>query len=1082
MQCDACRHENELGARFCSACGAPLPSPAPAARPRPYTPRYLVEKILTSRGALEGERKPVTVLFADVVRSMELAERLDPEDWHRMLDRLFRILADSVHRYEGTINQYTGDGIMAIFGAPVAHEDHAERACAAALELEHELGILAQAVRGESGLDLAVRMGLNSGEVIVGRIGDDLRMDYTAQGPVVGLAARVQQLAPPGGTSVTEHTAQLVAGFFDLLDRGEHRLKGASTPVRVFDLRGRGPIHSRLERSRARGFSRFVGRAPEIALLEGALRDARAGRPRAVLIVAEPGVGKSRLCHEFLTRSPGLTVHYARAFSHGRMLPFHAIVELARSLFGVDADSPAAHVRDAVGHALAGAPSVDPTARALWLDLLGAADPGAAASELEPEARRARLFRSLGDLIRARARHDLTVLWLEDLHWLDAASEAAAQMLTEHLIGPESSDCRVLLLATARPEYRAGWWARAERLPLAPLTAHDSSALLDDWLGSDPALARLRERIEARARGNPLFVEEIARSLVERGAVRGQRGAYAPADAGGEIALPETVQAVLASRIDRLEPRDKHVLQTAAVIGLDVSTDLLRAVLALPEPELTASLERLATAELLGPGDLPGHHAFRHPLTHEVAYRTLLRDRRSRTHARVARALLAIHGSVAPRHAALLAHHFEEAGEALEAARWHEQAGRRVARSDPADGAGHCRRVTTLVEGLPESRETLMLALTSRIALLEIGRIAGIDEGEARALFEQGRAVVDRLGDRDGHAFLLTSYGRLCGLQGDVTQYLACAERAAALLHGSSDATIAFEMHTVLAHARLAVGHLDAAQATAAQALSQLTRAAGLRHALGRSTAPALCRIWWALASAYRGNADEARTSLEALLAEEEDGLHALYGTRGFLCEVLRLQGDLPGALVHGRRAVELAEERGSPFSRVEAATFLAAAELDAGHVVRAATMLEVALGLARTRRAALWYEPRILATLADARRTAGDRSGARALLADARAAVALGRGWRLGACDVELACVRLFASEAIPDHASAQAARASLDALAAALGAAAYRRMADHERTAGVTGSPVRPTGASPSSSSRPRRPSELQGGQDAR
>jgi hypothetical protein len=484
------------------------------------------------------------------------------------------------------------------------------------------------------------------------------------------------------------------------------------------------------------------------------------------------------------------------------------------------------------------------------------------------------------------------------------------------------------------------------------------------------------------------------------------------------------------------------------VVGHDVPTELLRAVVGLPGAELAASLERLVTAELLAPAGLLGEHAFRHPLTHEVAYRTQLLDRRVGTHAAVARGLLAIHGSAAPAHAALLAHHFEEAREHLEAARWHERAGRRVARSDPAQGARHCRRVTALLAALPESRETLTLELTSRIALLEIGRIAGIEERLAQDLFEEARAVAERLGDRAGHAFLLTSYGRLCGLAGDVAQYLACAELAAELAQGSDDAVLAFEMRTVLAHAQLAVGRLDPARTTAGRALAELARVAGLREALGHSTAPAFCRIWWALASAYLGKAADAQTGLEALLADEKDeALHALYGTHGFLCEVLRLGGDLPGALAHGRRAVALAEERGSPFSRVEAAAFLGAAELAAGDVAAATRALDAALRLERTRHTALWYEPRILATLADARLAAGDRSGAHALLAEARATVERGRGWRLSACDVEFAEIRLLASEPDPDRAALERALASVDALAAELGADPYRRMAELER-----------------------------------
>jgi class 3 adenylate cyclase/tetratricopeptide (TPR) repeat protein len=1048
MTCLSCGHENPAEAKFCNDCGARLGGLAAAPDPRAYTPRHLVEKILAHKSALEGERKPVTVLFADVARSMELAERVDPEEWHRLLDRLFRILADGVHRYEGTVNQYTGDGIMALFGAPIAHEDHAQRACAAALEMARELRALAEDVRRESGLDFAVRMGLNSGEVVVGRIGDDLRMDYTAQGHVVGLAARVQQLAPSGGVSMTGQTARLVSGFFDLVDRGEHRVKGATASVRVFELRGQGPIRTRFDRSRARGFSRFVGREHELARLEEALREAESGRPNVLLITAEPGAGKSRLCHEFIERARGVPLYYARALSHGRMLPFHAIAELGRGLFGVGPDASAVDVRAAVTRASMSGPSLDAIALAFWLELLGAPDSGLAPSEVEPEARRARLFQSLCELIDARARREPMLLWVEDLHWLDPASEAALEMLTRRLLAGESRGSRALLIATARPDFQPMWSARLVHLSLAPLGAEHASALLDDWLGTDPTLAPLRARIEARARGNPLFIEEMARSLVESGALRGQRGAYVPAAPIEEAVLPETVQAVLASRIDRLSAGDKDVLRAAAVIGRDVPTELLRAVVDLPGPELTASLERLATAELLAPAELPSATTFRHPLTQEVAYRTQLLDRRRRTHARVARALLAIHGAAAPGHAAILAHHFEEGGERLEAARWHEQAGRRVARNDAADGAGHCRKVATLLAGLPESRDTLTLELTSRIALLEIGRLAGIEEGESRELFEAARAVAGRLGDTRGHAFLLTSYGRLCGLAGDVMRYLECAERAAELAAMSDDGTLAFEMSAVLAHAQLAVGRLDGSRATATQALAELDRLPGLREALGRSTAPALCRIWRALASAYLGQPAEAHAELESLLADEsERGLEALYGTHGFLCEVLRLRGDLGGALAHGRRAVELAEERGSLFFRVEAAVFFATAALAAGDVATATSALEAALGLTRTRRTALWYEPRILAALAEARLAAGDRSGARALLEDARELVERGRGWRLSACDVALARVRLLASEPVPDRGAVEDALDSLETLAAELGADTYQRIAGMER-----------------------------------
>ena len=1044
MKCGSCGHDNPAGARFCNDCGGPLAASPGAPEPRAYTPRHLVEKILASQSALRGERKLVTVLFADVVRSMELAERLDAEEWHRLLDRLFRILSDGVHRYEGTINQYTGDGIMALFGAPIAHEDHAQRACATALHLARELGDLARDVRRERGLELAVRMGLNSGEVVVGRIGDDLRMDYTAQGHVVGLAARVQQLAPPGGVAVTESTARLAAGFFDFEERGEQRLKGASVPVRVFELRGRGQIRTRLDRSRARGFSRFVGRERELALLDRALRESQAGRPAVVLISSEPGAGKSRLCLEFVERVDGTAIHHVRALSHGRTLPLHAIVALARSLFGIGEGAAPAEIRDAVRRGL-GSPPPGPTVADAWLELLGASD--GTPSGLDPETRRARLLRSLLALIQARARGAPLLIWMEDLHWLDPASDATLRMLTEHLLAPESAGNRILLLATTRPEYQPGWSPQVERLSLAPLAARDSRILLDDWLGPDAALAPLRAQIEARARGNPLFVEEMVRSLVERGVLRGERGACtlsAPAD---EVTLPQTVQAVLASRLDRLADRDKDVLQAAAVLGEDVPTELLRAALGLPAAELAASLDRLTRAELLAPTESAGRHVFRHPVTQEVAYRTQLLDRRRGTHAAIARALLTMEAPDPTTQAALLAHHFDEAGERLEAARWHEQAGRRVARSDPADGARHCRRVITLLAAVPESPETLTLELTSRIALLEIGRLAGIEEADALSLFDEARAVAERLQDDAGHAFLLASYGRLCGLTGDVARYLVCAQRATELAEGA-DALFALEMRAVLAHAQLGAGRLALACATAERALADVARAERLREAVARSTAPGLCRVWWALASVHLGQAAEAEAALEALLAEEGDpALQTLYGTHGVLCEVLRLRDDVPAAVAHGRRAAELAEERGSVLSQVEAAAFLGAATLAAGDLPGATSVLERALALARDRRTALWYEPRLLATLADAKLAGGDLVTARALLSQACDLVARGRGWRPGALDVARARVHLTAAEAASPPAAIEGALATLDALADELGSEPYRRIAALER-----------------------------------
>ncbi len=324
--------------RFCLECGHALAQSAPPDRdPRTYTPTHLADKILQSKSAIEGERKQVTVLFADVKGSMELAESLDPEEWHALLDRFFQILTEGVHRFEGMVNQYTGDGIMALFGAPIAHEDHARRACYAALHLSDELRRYGIELRLERGLSFSVRMGLNSGDVVVGKIGDDLRMDYTAQGHTVGLAARMQEIAEPGRIYLTRELARLVEGYFVVDDLGESSIKGVREPVQVHELQGIGQLRTRLDASRARGFSRFVGRAEETQLLETALGRAEKGNPQIIGFVGEPGVGKSRLCFEFLERcrARGIMTYETTGVAHGKAIPLLPMLKLFRAFFGI---------------------------------------------------------------------------------------------------------------------------------------------------------------------------------------------------------------------------------------------------------------------------------------------------------------------------------------------------------------------------------------------------------------------------------------------------------------------------------------------------------------------------------------------------------------------------------------------------------------------------------------------------------------------------------------------------------------------------------------------------------------------------
>ncbi len=769
--------------RFCLGCGTAL-DVSPTPDPHRYTPKHLADKILQSKSALEGERKQVTVLFADVKGSMELAEQLDPEEWHTILDRFFTILTDGVHRFEGTVNQYTGDGIMALFGAPIAHEDHAQRACYAALHLRDEIARYATEVKREHGVGFSTRMGLNSGEVVVGTIGDDLRMDYTAQGHTVGLAQRMESLAEPNTCYLTAATAALVGGYFALEDLGDFRVKGVATAVRVHRLAGVGASRTRFDISRARGLSRFVGRATDLRTLEDALEQTAAGNGQVVGVVAEAGTGKSRLCFEFLERcrARGMHVYEGRAVAHGRSIPFLPILEVFRAYFGItlDDDDRSTRVKIA-GHMVV----LDQTfagALPLLYDFLGVSDPQHPAPRLDPEARQRQLIGVMRQVIQSVSEAQPTVTMIEDLHWLDAAS---AEFL-EHNVDARAGS-RNLLLVNFRPEYRAEWMQKSwyRQIPLTPLGREAIAELLADLLGNDPSLAALVGPIHARTGGNPFFTEEVAQSLIESRHLEGTRGAYRLVTPIERLEVPATVQAVLAARIDRLPEREKGLLQVASVIGKDFPEPLLAAVAGLPADELKAALAALHRAEFVHEQALypVAEYAFKHPLTQEVALASQLRERRRQVHAAVARAIEQQDGAHLDERAALLAHHFEEAGEALSAARWHRRAADWVGRTDLGAATHHWGRVRALLRELPDDREAAALGIAACQQLLNLSWRFGMVLDEAGALLEEGQALANAIGDRRAHLNLAQVYGRARCSAGDVAEYFESAieNRRAAL-------------------------------------------------------------------------------------------------------------------------------------------------------------------------------------------------------------------------------------------------------------------------------------------------------------
>ena len=734
---------------------------APAAA-RDYTPRHLREQVLQSRSAMEGERKQVSVLFADIQGSMELAAQLDPEQWHRILEGFFAILAEGVHRFEGTINQYTGDGIMALFGAPIAHEDHAQRACYAALHLQQHILRYATEVKREHGLGFSTRMGINSGEVVVGRIGDDLRMDYTAQGHTVGLAQRMESLAEPNACYLAPATAALVAGYLALEDMGAFRVKGMAERVQVHRLAGLGEARTRLDVSRQRGLSQFVGRDAELRVLEEAFARAQAAEGPVLGIAADAGTGKSRLCFEFLARcrARGCRVWEGRGVAHGRNIPLLPILDLFRAAFDVTARDDARSVREKVAGRVLVSDAAQADSLPLLFELLGVGDARHPLAALDGPARQRRLLQLLTRQLQAGDPDAAgpTVVLLEDLHWLDAAS---AEFLTA-LVGA-CAGTRCLLLFNYRPEYDPAWVpaARWRALSLEPLGPQEMSALLAARLGSDASLGGLAAELHARTAGNPFFAEEIVRALVESGQLEGSPGQYRLRAPLARLEMPATVQAVLAARIDRLPEREKRLLQTAAVIGKRFAEPLLEAVAQQPQPALREALATLCQADFLQDEALfpVQEYAFRHPLTQEVALGSQLRDRRRQVHADVARVVAQQAADRLDEHAALLAHHWDEAGEAAQAAVWHQRAAEWPGCADFVSAYHHWQRVWRLLAGVPLDAAVAERRILACTRLLTLGTRLGADLAGAQVLVDEGLALADAVQDRQARIRLMMADG-----------------------------------------------------------------------------------------------------------------------------------------------------------------------------------------------------------------------------------------------------------------------------------------------------------------------------------
>jgi class 3 adenylate cyclase len=748
--CENCGHQVSSTAKFCSECGNPTGlatiTQTSLGSPKTYTPKHLAAKILNSEAALEGERKQVTVLFADLKGSTELLADLDPEEARKLLNPVLELMMEAVHHYEGTVNQAAGDGIMALFGAPIAHEDHAIRACYAALRMQQRAKQHAEVVFRTHGLNLQVRVGLNSGEVVVGTVGGDLRMDYTAVGRTTHLAARMEQLANPGTILMTTSTLELVDGFVTVKALGPIPVKGLITPLEVHEVTGVGPVRTRFQSGARRGLTPFVGRERELTQLRQAQRLADSGHGQVIALVAEAGVGKSRLVFE-LAHSPDREewlVMECAAVSYGKAMSYLPVVNLLKGYFEITEQDSQQTIGDKVKTkllALHGA--LAPTLPAL-LALLDAPVNDPAWQSLDPAQRRQRLLDGVQHILLREVRKQPLLLVFEDMHWIDGETQAVLDSLVEGL-----GSASVLLLATYRPEYQHGWAGKTyySQLRLDALAGESGGQLLDALLGDDSTLSSLKQLLANN--GNPFFLEEIVRTLLETKGLEGSSGSYRLARPIATIQVPPTVQVMLASRIDRLSPEDKRLLQIAAVIGRRVPFSLLRAVADLPDEALRSGLDHLQAAEFVyETGLFPDlEHSFKHALTQEVAYGGMLQDRRRDLHARIVEAIETLHHNRLGEQIELPAHHAVQGELREKAVEYLRRAGQKAAaRSANSDARAWFERALVVLEGLPKTKGTLEASFETRLELRHmLNRLS-----EARRALEHVReaeALVERLND-----------------------------------------------------------------------------------------------------------------------------------------------------------------------------------------------------------------------------------------------------------------------------------------------------------------------------------------------
>jgi class 3 adenylate cyclase/tetratricopeptide (TPR) repeat protein len=885
LLCPTCQAPVSTGARFCRKCGTSLSPTSTGSEAIPTKSSSEAEiRVLAAQTATDmtdGERKTVTALFADLKGSTELMEDLDPEQARAIIDPALKLMIEAVRRYDGYVVQSTGDGIFALFGAPVAHEDHPQRALYAALRLQEELKRYSAKVLAEGGTPIQGRIGINTGEVVVRSIQTGAsQVEYTPIGHTTNLASRMQTAAPVGSIAVSENTRRLCEGYFILKPLAATRVKGLSEPVNVYEVTGLGPLRTRFQRAAGRGLTRFVGREREMDALKHAAELARQGHGQIVAAMAEPGVGKSRLFHEFkATSQSGWMVLEAYSVSHGKASAYLPLLELLSDYFEISRDDDERKRRDRILGKVLGLDRNLEDALPFLYSLHNIAESADSLAQMDPQIRRRRTLDAIKRIFLRESLNQPLFIIFEDLHWIDTETQALLNLLVDAI-----ANARILLLVNYRPEYHHEWGSKMHytQLRLDPLGRERAREMLAALLGNEPELEPLKRLVADKTEGNPFFVEEMVQALFEQGVLTGN-GRVKLSRSLVDIKIPPTVQAVLASRIDRLPPNEKALLQTLAVMGREFAQELIQRVAATSEAELELMLGNLQSGGFVYEQPIfpIAEYSFKHALTQEVAYNSLLVERRRQLHQRAACEIEALYGETINDHLDDLAHHYRRAGNADRASEYFGRAGElALRRSAYAQAQDNFTAALALLKDVHDGVERDKRELSLQLALGSVlSGTVSFDSPERRRSYERAHELSQRLGDTNElfHALWNLCQSNIAQAANGLAKAFELAEESLRLADSTHEPEQLLAAHYNMGECLYRLGRFG-------EAAAHVNIALGLYDApQHRSLAANYGVDLWVISSAmlcwievFLGQADQAVTRTEATFAYAREIGHAL--------------------------------------------------------------------------------------------------------------------------------------------------------------------------------------------------------------